>query len=292
MNNQTKGAVYMILSAFAFAFMQAMIAKTADVIPLFEQLFLRNFIAAIIAYISIYREKLPVFGTKGNRKLLWARSLTGYFGMITLFYASSRASQGDVAIILKMSPFVVTIAAVMFLGEKATRYEIIALLVAFVGAFFVANPEFNSNVFPLIVAFVSCVFAGLAYTFVSALKGREHPKVIIFFFSMVSTVITFPIMLQDFVMPDLKYGVMLLSIGVSAAIGQLALTYSYAMSKASEVSIYNYSGIIFSMLLGYMMLGQSMIFTSLIGGALVIGAGCLAFFGNRHLEHKQNTHAL
>lgn len=283
MSNRAKGAIYMILSAFSFALMQVMIAKTADVIPLFEQLFLRNFIAAIIAFVGVKKSKMPVFGKKENRKLLLARSLTGYIGMITLFYASSHASQGDVAIIVKMSPFVVTIAAVLFLGEKATKFEGIALVVAFIGAFFVANPEFNSNVFPLIVAFVSCIFAGLAYTFVSALKGKEHPNVIIFFFSVTSTVITFPLMLSDFVVPDLQYGLMLLSIGIFAAMGQLTLTYSYSMSKATEVSIYNYSGIIFSMILGYLVLGQSMVMTSLIGAVLVIAAGCIAFFGNRKL---------
>lgn len=286
MSNRGKGAIYMMVSAFSFACMQVMIAKTADVIPLFEQLFLRNFIAAGIAYIGIRKGNLPVFGKKENRKLLWMRSLAGYVGMITLFYASAHASQGDVAIIIKMSPFVVTVAAVLFLGEKATKYEGIALLMAFLGAFFVANPEFNSNLMPLAVAFASAIFGGLAYTFVSALKGREHPKVIIFFFSAVSTAITFPLMLTNFVMPDGKYALMLLSIGVFAAFGQLALTYAYAISKASEVSIYNYSGIIFSMLLGYTVLGQSIATTSFVGAILVICAGCIVFFGNRKLEHK------
>lgn len=281
MTNKTKGAVFMVASAMSFAFMQIMIALTADTIPLFEQLFFRNLIATAIAGYGVYKQKLKPFGQKGNRWLLFFRFLTGYIGMITLFYATANANQGDVAIINKMSPFVVTILAFLFLKEKITKYQIAGLFCAFVGAFLVSNPQFNSNMFPIFVAFLSAVFSGLAYTFVGALKGRENPSVIIFYFSIMSTILTAPLMIMDFVKPDAITFLGLIMIGVFAAGGQLFMTYSYACSKASEVSIYNYSGIIFSMLFGFIFLNQSIGINSLFGAILVIISGIIVYIGNK-----------
>ena len=73
-------------------------------------------------------------------------------------------------------------------------------------------------------------------------------------------------------------------LGILAALVQICLTYSYRMAPAGEVSVYNYSGIIFSMIFGYLILGQAVGVTSILGGALVIGASLLVYFYNRKHE--------
>lgn len=281
MDRKTQGAILMILSAMSFALMQIVIAKTAERIPLFEQLFFRNLFAAMIAYVGLRKKRLFPLGDRNNRMLLFLRSAAGYLGMVALFYATAHGSQGDVSIINKMSPFIVLLLAALFLREKIAGYQIAGLLLAFLGAAFVLNPQFNSNWFPLAVAFVAAVFSGIAYTIVSALKGREDPMVIIFFFSAFSTVVTCPVMLAHFVAPSVADFLLLILIGVFAAGGQVLLTYSYAFAKASEVSIFNYSGILFSMLFGAMFLGQPVKSTSALGAALVILAGLIVFIGNQ-----------
>lgn len=280
MNSKVKGSFYMMASALAFAGMQILIALTAGEIPLFEQLFFRNLIAAFIAYMNIKKLKLPMFGSKDNRILLILRSLMGYFGMITLFYASGNGTQGDVTIISKMSPFFVTILACIFLKEKIKKYQIVALIVAFIGAMIVANPEMNSSMFPLFVAFLSAIFSGAAYTCVGALKGKENPSVIIFFFSFFSTICTLPVMIAHFVVPSPLMMILLLMIGIFAAIGQQWLTLAYVHANAGEVSIYNYSGIIFSMILGAIFLGQSIQINSVVGAFFVIISGFIVYHFN------------
>lgn len=281
MEKNIKGILCMIISAMTFALMQIAIALTADTVPLFEQLFFRNFIAAFIAFFGVKKLKLKPFGEKKNRKLLLARSITGYLGMVTTFYAAANASQGDVAIINKMSPFIITILAFIFLKEKITKYQVAGLVCAFIGAYFVANPEFNSNVFPIFVAFLSAIFTGIAYTLLSSLNGKEHPTVVIFFFSLVSTLFTIPLMLMNFVFVSFSDLILLILIGVFAALGQVFVTYAYNFSKAGEVSIYNYSGIIFSMIFGYIFLEESVKSTSAIGAILVIISGIIVYYGSK-----------
>lgn len=284
MNNNLKGALFMVLSAASFALMKIFIALTGDTVPLFQQLFFRNLIASAIAFRVVYRNKIPYFGKKENRKLLIIRSCVGFCGMVSVFYASAHASQGDVAIIGKTSPFIITIIAFFLLKEAITKYQIIGLVLAFLGAFLAADPQFDSSSFPIFVAFLSAIFEGTAYSIVAILNKREHPSVIIFFFSAFSTLCTLPLMLANFVWASALDWLFLLCIGIFAAGGQIALTYAYAIAKASEVSIYNYSSIIFSMLFGFLFLQETVKASSAWGAVLVILSGILVYLGNRKQE--------
>lgn len=281
-----KGALLMVLSALGFSAMQIAIAKTAQGIPLFEQLFFRNLFACIAAFVSLRRKNLAAFGKRENRGLLVFRSAAGYAGMIALFYASGHAAQGDVAIINKMSPFVVTVLACLFLKEKFTAYQGAALGLAFGGALLVSNPTFQSHWFPVAVAFLSAVFSGVAYTAIGALKNREPPEVIVFFFSLFSTIASGIAMLPQFKVPDARELTWLICIGVFAFVGQIALTQAYVHAPAAQVSIFNYSGILFSMILGNLFLGQVPALSSAAGGVLVFLAGIVILIGQRNAAHK------
>lgn len=287
MKNKNKAIWLMILSAMGFAMMQICISKTADTIPLFEQVFFRNLIAFVVSLFAICKKKLNPLGKKENRLMLNVRSLFGFLGMLCTFYAAGHGEQGDVSVIIKMSPFAVTILAFFFLKEKITKYQVTALFVALIGALFVANPQFNSNLTPIIVAVFACIFMGFAYTLVSALKNREAPEVTICYFSLFSTLMTIPFAIYSLVIPSFGDLIYLILIGLFAAIGQITLTYSYTYAKASEVSIYNYTGIIFSMIFGFMFLGESVKITSIIGAIFVIFAGLIVYYGGKKVENHE-----
>lgn len=286
MNNKTKGILFMILSSMAFAMMQILIALTAKRIPVFEQMLFRNLITTGIAYAAIRRKKVPLFGKKENRKMLLIRSVFGFLGMFCLFYATSVGNQGEVAILSKLSPFVVIFCAMFFLKEKPKNYQVAALIIALAGASITATPKFSASAIPSVVAFLSSVFAGIAYFCVGALKGKEDPQVIVFVFSAFTTVMTALLMLFDFVVPSALDFLLLLGIGVMAAAGQMGLTYSYSYAKASEVSVFNYTGIPFSMIFGFLILSQPIKMTTFIGSVMVIASGIISFLGEKRSSEE------
>ncbi len=53
------------------------------------------------------------------------------------------------------------------------------------------------------------------------------------------------------------------------------------LSPAAEVSIYDYSGIIFSALIGMLLLGEGLAVTTVIGALLITAAGLLSYFNGR-----------
>ena len=136
------------------------------------------------------------------------------------------------------------------------------------------------------VAFLSAVFSGVAYTAIGALKNREPPEVIVFFFALFSTIASGIAMLPQFKVPDARELAWLICIGVFAFVGQIALTQAYVHAPAAQVSIFNYSGILFSMILGNLFLGQVPALSSAAGGVLVFLAGIVILIGQRNAAHK------
>lgn len=262
------------------------VVRLSREIPTMEQIFMRNSFVLIVSAIIILRKKGSLFGPAKYQPYLFGRSFFGFLGLITLFYASSHAAQGDVTILNKTSPIWVTILAVIFMKEKLPKIQIPALALSMAGAFIVFRPSFESNPFPLVVAFLSAVTSGVAYTFLSFFKGKVDGLTVMMHFSTFSAIASIPFMLKDFVIPSFKQAVLLLLIGVFGSLGQAFITYAYRFAPASEISIYNYSGIIFSMILGFFILGEPVKFTSVIGGALVAAASVMVYVYNNRSNKK------
>ena len=277
MSERTKGAVLMCTSAFLFSAMQIPISLSGTTIPIMEQVFFRNIVTLILSFILIMRSGGSLFGTKKNQPLLFVRSAFGFLGLITQFYAVAHANQGDVSTMMKLSPFMITLWAAIFLKEKIRKVQVPALLIAFLGAAFVANPAFNSNLFPLFMAFLCAFFSSVSYTLLAYFKNKVDGMTIIMHFSTFCVLACIPFMIFDFVMPTFKELLLLLLIGVFGGFGQVALTYAYRLATAAEISIYNYSGIVFSIILGYVFLGEVLDVTSVIGCALVIIAALITY---------------
>ncbi len=271
----------MLLSAFFFALMQVMVKLSGGHIPLMEQVFFRNLVSLFIVLVIILKDHVSMFGAKKYQPWLFGRSFFGYLGVICMFYATNHANQADVSTLSKMSPFLVTVFAAIFLKEKISKIQVPAMVIAFVGCIVVANPTFNSNLFPLFVAFLNAVTSAVAYTLLSYFRGKVDAVTVIMHFSTFSVIASLPFMVMDFVMPTAYEWMLLLLIGVFAGLGQICLTYAYRMAPAAEVSVYNYSGIVFSMILGYVMLGQTLGLNSWIGGALVIAASLMVYLYNQ-----------
>ena len=277
-----KGILLMLLSALLFSAMQVIINITGERIPLMEQVFFRNIVSLIICFVIIRRNGLSMFGEKKYQPLLFMRSGFGLLGLVSLFYAASRASQADVTILSKLSPFLITLFAFLFLNERIAKIQIPALLIAFCGVFLVANPAFHSNALPLFMALLCSLFSSVAYTLLAYSKDKVNAITVIMHFSTFCAAVSLPFFVMNMTMPSPTEFFLLLLMGTFGGFGQITLTYAYRMAPASEVSIYNYSGILFSMFLGYVVLGETVPSTSLLGGALVVLASLLTYRYSRH----------
>jgi len=88
-------------------------------------------------------------------------------------------------------------------------------------------------------------------------------------------------MIPNFVVPTFGEFLQLLLIGVFSFGGQIVLTYAYRMAPASEISIYDYTGIVWSALLGIIFLREDIPLTTVLGALLITGAAVYSFVHKR-----------
>lgn len=282
MSNKTKAVFFMLISALGFTLMSVTVKYLKD-IPLFEKVFFRNLVSLVIAFYLIKRSAVPIFGQKKSQLALFARSGFGLAGVILNFYAITHLSLADSTMLGKLSPIFVTIMACLFLKEKIDKEQIIGIFITFGGALLVIKPEFSLSIIPSLAGLLSAASSGIAYTLLRYLKDKESPDTIVFYFSAVSVVGTLPFVLNSYIMPDSTQLMLLLATGLFASIGQFGITYAYKYSKATEVSIYNYSAIVFGIILGFIFFHEIPDILSFLGGAIIIG---VAYYTFRHNQKK------
>lgn len=266
----------MFFSAFTFSSMQ-IIVKLLPAIPLMEKVFFRNFISLIISFIVVKKNNLSYLGNKENRKYLFFRYLFGFTGIILFFYATTQMLAADAATLNKLSPVFVIILAHCFLKEKINKIKIAVLIISILGALMVIKPQFNSTMIPATAGLISAVFSGFAYVFITKIGDKESIYTTVFYFSFLSSLSCIPFFFINFIIPNLYELTLLTLLGLLAAFGQIAITSAYNGCEASEVSIYDYSNIIFSALLAYLFLSEVPDTLSIFGGLLIITASLILF---------------
>ncbi|WP_100065763.1 DMT family transporter [Miniphocaeibacter massiliensis] len=270
--DRKKGILFMLISCFWFAAMQMFVKLSGNSIPLFEQVFFRNLVTLFLCGFLCFKNNVRFFGTKESRPYLYLRSILGYLGVVLNFYAINNMNTADATILQKSSPIFVIIFSVIFLKEKLTKTNIITLILCFIGAIFVVRPQFNSTVIPAVAGLASAGFAGGAYTVLAYVNKMEDSNTIIFFFSLVSSIITIPFLFIDFVTPTFIQFLSLIGIGIFAGLGQIFLTLSYKYALATDVSIYNYATIIFTSIMGYFIFGEILNIFSVVGIVLIFSS--------------------
>lgn len=290
MKDKTKALIYILASTLSFCFMSVSVKYIKD-IPVFEKVFFRNSVSLISALILISRSKPAgvsgYLGSWENQKYLFPRAFLGLLGVFLNFYAISNLKLADSQILNRISPVWVSLFALVFLKERLSKTQLISISIALTGSFMVIKPGFNSDFVPAVAGFASSITAGAAYTLLRHLRGKEKPEIIIFYFSLLSLLGSFPFMMLNYVKPSPLELTFLILTGMFASIGQFGLTHAYRYAKASEVSIYTYTGIVFAAIIGFIIWREIPDNLSIAGGILIILSAYLVY--KRTISQSRNV---
>ena len=281
------GIICIILSAFCFALMAAFVRLSGD-LPTIQKTFFRNFVALFFALFILKKNHIP-FRTahKSNRPIIFLRAFAGTIGMLFNFYAIDHMVLSDASMLNKMSPFFVIIFSFIFLKERLTPFQAITVVCAFIGSLFIIKPNFsNVEFFPALIGFLGGLGAGLAYTCVRYLGSHgEKGAYIVAYFSTFSCILCLPFMIIDFHPMTISQLLCLLGAGAAAAGGQFSITAAYTYAPAREISVYDYSQLIFSTTLGFFLFGDIPDHWSFFGYGVIILMAVLVFLYN-NVWHK------
>ncbi len=264
------GISLVIADSFFFSLMTLFVRLSGD-IPTMQKCFFRNAFAAVIAIIALARTDEKFHIKKGSLPGLFARSISGGLGMILNFYAIDRIGLADANILNKMSPFFAIIASIFILKEIPKKADWIAVIIAFVGAVFIIKPSANITSLYALAGLLGGLGAGIAYTFVRKLGQQgERGPVIVAFFSIFTCCLCLPFMLADFHPMSAMQWLFLIFAGLAAAGGQFTVTAAYKYAPAKNISVFDYSQVIFASIWGALVFDELPDYLSVIGYVIVI----------------------
>lgn len=276
------GIIYIILSAFCFALMSMFVRLSGD-LPAIQKSFFRNLVALVFAGIILAKEKVWFSGKKETVKYLLARATAGTLGVLCNFYAVDHMILSDASMLNKMSPFFAIIFSYLILKEKVRLPQALIVAGAFLGSLLIIKPTVGIFSSPAaLVGLLGGLGAGIAYTYVRVLgqKGEKGPFVV-FVFSAFSCIVTLPFLIFDYHPMTGMQLLYLLLAGLSAAGGQFSITAAYFHAPAKEISVYDYSQIIFSAILAIVVFGQMPDLFSWIGYVIICSMAVIMFLYNK-----------
>ena len=192
----------------------------------------------------------------------------------------------DANMLNKLSPFFAIVFSIFLLREKPNLVQVLGVLVAFGGSVCIIKPSFdNPQALPALAGALGGLGAGAAYTFVRYLGARgENGSRIVFYFSAFSCLVCLPLLLLDYEPLSARQLIYLLLAGAFACVGQLGITKAYVCAPAKEISVYDYTQVLFAAALGFFVFGEVPDWLSVLGYMLICGAGVGMFLYNRRRD--------
>jgi hypothetical protein len=279
MTEKQKGITFIVISAFLFALMNLFVKLSGDLPPI-QKAFFRNLGAFIISLIVILRYKRIVHIEMSAIPLLISRALFGTIGIVCNFYALTRLQLSDASTLSKLAPFFVVIFSFLFLKENIKPYQLVAIIVAFLASLLIVKPSFSGSNYTTyaIIATFGAMGAGAAYTCIRALsKHSVDGAVIVFFFSVISCFIMLPFSIIFYKHMTGIQVIYLIGASISGALAQFAVTQAYIHAPGKEISLYDYSQVIFASLMGYVFYEEFPDLYSILGYLLIFSASLYMF---------------
>lgn len=267
----TLAILFVILDSVGFSLMNFFVKLSGD-LPAMQKAFFRNAIALIVSVIVLAGTKEKFRIKRESWPWLILRSVFGSLGIFCNFWALSRLTIADASILNKMSPFFAIIMSIFILHELPGVFEWFCVAAAFAGTLFVVKPTAGLASIPAVIGLAGGFFAGTAYTFVRLLgKKGERGPVIVMFFSAFSCLAFLPSLLFHYHPMTAAQILSLLGAGISASLGQLCVTKAYSLAPAKEISVFDYSQVLFAAIWGFLFLGEIPDMFSRIGYVIIIG---------------------
>lgn len=277
-STKSKGVLFILLSAFSFSLMSLFIKLSGD-IPTLQKCFFRNLIAAFIAFFTLKKQHIPLRCEKKSFPYVFGRALSGTIGVFFNFYAIDHLHIADASMLNKLSPFFAIVFSIFILKERIAFYQTGCVFTALIGALFILKPDGGNLIsFPALIALLGGMAAGLAYTLLRKATSTGVPGAfIVLFFSTFSCLCSLPYCIFHFTPMTPLQLFFLIMTGIAAAFGQFFITAAYTYAPAKELSVYDYSNVIFSAILGFFFLGEVPDLLSYVGCAIIIGSSVIMF---------------
>jgi drug/metabolite transporter (DMT)-like permease len=272
------GMRYMAAAALAFSVMSLLVKVGGQRLPSQQMVAVRAVITLVLSAWAVRAAGVSPWGTPGKRGLLILRGCVGFLALTCFYHSIVHLPLADATVIQYTNPVFAGLLAVPFLGERLRRREVVSVLVSMAGVVMVTRPSFlfghGHALEPTTVGIglLGALFSAMAYVTVRKLGATEHPAVIVFYFSLVSIFAAVPTALPGALWPTPVEWLVLLGIGCTTQLGQIAITHGLRLERAGRATATAYLQIVFAALWGILFFAELPDWGTFLGAALIVGS--------------------
>ncbi len=286
------GVSLKIFSALVFTAMVVIIKIVSDRVPVGQILFARTFFGLLpVILLVAWRGELRIALRTDKPLGHFFRSVVGIVAMTTWFASLDYLPLPDATAISYSAPLMTVVFAALLLGEKIRLFRWTAVIVGFGGMMLIMSPhlgDFGGDGGPeaqlgVFLAFASAIFMSLAMVFVRRLALTENTGTIVIYFTSFAALMSLASIPFGWVTPTWEEFVLLAVMGILGGIGQIFLTESYRFADASTIAPFDYTTLIWALIVGWLLFEEVPEWPVFAGSGVVIAAGLFVIYRENRL---------
>lgn len=270
--SNTIGALWILLAAFFFTIMATLIKWLGEDMSVFQILFIRQCVMALIAAPKIIHGLPNSLKTK-RLDLQLARIGCAMFAMLCGFTAIIQLPLADATALSFSKTFFLTIFAIFFLGETVGFHRWGATLAGFIGVVLMLNPGGEGLVDPYaLLAILGAAAAGMVMIIIRILARTDQPSTILTYQAVGVGILILGPALYFWRQPSLEEWALLGLLGFASWAGQMCNIRAFRAGEATAIASLDYSRLIYASVFGVIIFNQWPSQKTLIGAAIIIVA--------------------
>lgn len=274
---------WMLVAAFLFACMGVLVKLSANQFTTIELVFYRSLIGVAMTWLVVRHYRLTLRTT--HWKTHCSRGLTGLGSLLMFFYCITELPLATAISLNYTWPLFMVLFSAIILKEQLHWPVITALAAGFIGVIFLLRPTVHDDQWvAAMLGLASGFFAAIAYLNVKQLGNLgESEWRVVFYFTVICAVITGIWLLLTAFSPVTQQNIhLLIGIGITATLAQLAMTRAYRTGTTLVVSSLGYSTVLFAGIWGVLIWNEILPPVAWLGmGLIILGGATSGLLGHK-----------
>ena len=209
------------------------------------------------------------------------RAATGTACWYALFFAITQIPLANATLLTYSAPLWMPLVAWVVTRQRVARATWLGAAIGFVGVLLVLQPQGNGFTVGEVSALAGALFLAVAMMSVRWLGATEPMLRVLFYYFLLSTLMSVPIAVFDWRPIPAAAWVWLIALGFAQLFSQILIVVAYRYASAEKVGPFIYSVIVFTAVIDWIVWGHRPTLFTYLGMALVIGGGLVAVRAKR-----------
>lgn len=279
-NTQQQVFLLMLSSSLLFAIGNTFVKLLKGYHP-YQLVFFRSVVSISITYFQIKKLGISIWGN--NKKILIIRGLSGTIALALFFYLLQNINFGTAVTLQYLSPIFTAIIGIFLLQEKVNFWQWISMFICFLGVVVLQKGDVRLDVYFTIIGLLTAALAGLAYNCIRISRTTDHHLLSVFYFPLIAIPLSGLGSVPHWITPNGLDFMYILGLGLVTQIAQIFMSKALQLDKISKVSIYQYLGSVFAVIIGAVFFNEIPSWFLVIGIVIIL-IGLSLFFKIKNVD--------